>query len=527
MSKIRVHELAKELHMSNEALIGVLGKLNITVTNHMSSVTDEDHQLIVKFYNEAVKKMTKKAAPKRPSGPRKGNADAAKRAETNRKARAVEESKKPSQPKRNFTARSADEIKAEKAKKAAEAKAREAARKAAEAKKKADAKAREAARKQAEADKKRKAAEAKIAKEEERKRKSEARKMKKAEGKDEPKAEKTNKKKNRRAELIKEEVDFIELPDNVMVSLLADKLEVQVSDIIKNLMMRGIMVSANEEIDYELAEEIAMEYDMLVEKEPDKDLVEEFFKEEEAVEDSVENLVKRSPVVVVMGHVDHGKTSLLDALRESNVTAGEHGGITQHIGASVVEIPSGETITFLDTPGHEAFTAMRLRGAMATDIAILVVAADDGVMPQTVEAINHAKAAGVQIIVAVNKMDKPGANPDRVYQELAEYELVPEAWGGETICVQVSAIEKTNLDELMDMIILVSEMQSYKANPKRNGKGTIIEAELDKGRGPVATVLVQNGTLKIGDSIIAGPAYGRIRAMIDDKGHRWSCIRTY
>ncbi|MCK5763451.1 MAG: translation initiation factor IF-2, partial [Clostridiales bacterium] len=302
-----------------------------------------------------------------------------------------------------------------------------------------------------------------------------------------------------------------------MVNVLADLLDVQVSDIIKNLMGRGIMATANEEINFELAEEIALEYDLLAERAPEKDIVEAFFGLQE---DDEEDLVKRSPVVVVMGHVDHGKTSLLDALRESNTAENEHGGITQHIGASVVDTADGASITFLDTPGHEAFTAMRLRGAMATDIAILVVAADDGVMPQTVEAINHAKAAGIQIIVAVNKIDKPSANPDRVLQELVEYGLVPEAWGGDAICVQVSAIEKTNLDELLEMIALVSEVEDYKANPNRNAQGTIIEAQLDKGRGPVATVLVQNGTLKIGDSLVAGSAHGRIRAMIDDKGRR-------
>ncbi len=282
-------------------------------------------------------------------------------------------------------------------------------------------------------------------------------------------------------------------------------------------MLKGVMATANQEINFEIASEIALEYNVLLEKEPEQDLVEAFFAEEP---DDEADLITRSPIVVVMGHVDHGKTSLLDAIRESNVTSREAGGITQHIGASVVTI-NDHDITFLDTPGHEAFTAMRLRGAMATDIAILVVAADDGVMPQTIEAINHAKAAGVQIIVAVNKIDKPGANQDRVKQELVEYGLVAEDWGGDTICVPVSAIEKTNLDQLLEMILLVSEMEELKANPnKKKASGTIVEAQLDKGRGPVATVLIQNGTLKVGDSIIAGTAYGRIRAMIDDKGRR-------
>lgn len=530
MSKIKVHELAKELHMSNEALIGVLGKLNIKVSDKDSSVSDKDHQLIVKFYNEAVKKMTQKKKPKKNAGPKKGNADAAKRAAENKKTRDVEDAKKEAARRK---ARLAQENKgyktsggkktetpaatgtpapAKRTNKADDLKRREIERKEAEIRAAQDRKAKEIAKKKREEERRK-------AKEAEKLRKAEARKLAKAKKKDKPKQEKTNKKRHKQEDGQIVEREFIYLPENVMVSLLADRLDVQVSDIIKNLMMRGIMASANEEINFELAEEISMEYEMLVEKEVETDIVETFFEAEDDA-DPEESLVKRAPVVVVMGHVDHGKTSLLDALRESNVTAREHGGITQHIGASVVELSSGEAVTFLDTPGHEAFTAMRLRGAMATDIAILVVAADDGVMPQTVEAINHAKAAGVQIIVAVNKIDKAGANPDRVMQELTEYELVPEAWGGDTICVQVSAIEKTNLNELLDMITLVAEMQGYKANPKRKAKGSIIEAELDKGRGPVATVLVQNGTLKVGDAIIAGPAYGRIRAMIDDKGRR-------
>lgn len=312
------------------------------------------------------------------------------------------------------------------------------------------------------------------------------------------------------------ETDAVLIPEMVTVKELAEKLGKQSSDIIKSLMLKGVMATANQEIEFDTASEIALEYNVLVEKEPERDLVEEFFAEEP---DDEADLVTRSPIVVVMGHVDHGKTSLLDAIRESNVTSREAGGITQHIGASVVTI-NDHDITFLDTPGHEAFTAMRLRGAMATDIAILVVAADDGVMPQTIEAINHAKAAGVQIIVAVNKIDKPGANQDRVKQELVEYGLIAEDWGGDTICVPVSAIEKTNLDQLLEMILLVSEMEELKANPNKKASGTIVEAQLDKGRGPVATVLIQNGTLKVGDSIIAGTAYGRIRAMIDDKGRR-------
>ncbi|MDF1616363.1 translation initiation factor IF-2 [Petrocella sp. FN5] len=407
MSKIRVYELAKELDVTNKALIEVLRNLKVDIKNHMSSLTEEEYKVILDHYKKDEKED--------------------------------EESK----PEEENTIESAED----------------------------------------------------------------------------ETQKKTNKKRHKNVEEVVEEKEFIELPESVMVSLLADKLELQVSDIIKILMNRGIMATANQEIPFELAEEIAMEHDMLVVREPEKDIVELFFEDKDLV-DREEDLIKRSPVVVVMGHVDHGKTSLLDALRESNVTEKEHGGITQHIGASVVSLDGGETITFLDTPGHEAFTAMRLRGAMATDIAILVVAADDGVMPQTVEAINHAKAAGVQIIVAVNKIDKPGANPDRVLQELVEYGLIAEAWGGDTICVQVSALERTNLEELLEMIVLVAEVEDYKANPNRKARGTIIEAQLDKGRGPVATVLIQNGTLSVGDAIIAGPAYGRIRAMVDDKGRR-------
>ncbi len=332
------------------------------------------------------------------------------------------------------------------------------------------------------------------------------------------KRQKTSKK-HRKEEETEEKEDVIYIGDEISVKALAEKIECPISEIVKYLMLKGIMATANQEINFALATEIGLEYDILVEKEEEKDFIEEFFAAD--VKDD-KDTVKRPPVVVVMGHVDHGKTSLLDAIRQTQVTEGEQGGITQHIGAYSVEL-NNEKITFLDTPGHEAFTAMRLRGAMATDIAILVVAADDGVMPQTVEAINHAKAAGVQIIVAINKIDKEGANPDRVKQELIEYGLVTEDWGGDTICVHVSAIEKTGIDQLLEMILLVAELGELKANPKKPARGTIVEAQLDKGRGPVATVLVQNGTLKIGDSILAGTTHGKVRAMINDQGKR---VRT-
>ena len=314
----------------------------------------------------------------------------------------------------------------------------------------------------------------------------------------------------------KPEIKEITIPEKLTIRELADAMKMQPSVIVKKLFMEGVMVTVNQEIDFEKAEEIALGFDIIAEKEEKVDVIAELLKEDEEDED---DMVPRPPVVCVMGHVDHGKTSLLDAIRHTNVIDREAGGITQHIGAYVVEI-NGEKITFLDTPGHEAFTAMRMRGASSTDIAVLVVAADDGVMPQTVEAINHAKAAGVEIIVAVNKMDKPSANIDRVKQELTEYELIPEDWGGSTIFCPVSAHTKEGIDNLLEMILLTAEVMELKANPNRNARGLVIEAQLDKGRGAVATVLVQKGTLHVGDSIACGSSYGKVRAMIDDKGQR-------
>ncbi|HJD42139.1 MAG TPA: translation initiation factor IF-2 [Candidatus Mediterraneibacter quadrami] len=313
-----------------------------------------------------------------------------------------------------------------------------------------------------------------------------------------------------------EKIKQITIPEVLTIQELADKMKVVPSVIIKKLFLQGKVYTVNQEVDYETAEEIALEFDVLCEKEEVVDVIEELLKEDEEDESL---MVKRPPVVCVMGHVDHGKTSLLDAIRHTNVTDREAGGITQHIGAYMVEV-NGEKITFLDTPGHEAFTAMRMRGASSTDIAILVVAADDGVMPQTVEAINHARAAGVEIIVAINKIDKPGANIERVKQELTEYELIPEDWGGSTIFVPVSAHTKEGIPELLEMILLTAEVMELKANPDRAARGLVIEAELDKGKGSVATVLVQKGTLHVGDAIAAGSAHGRVRAMMDDKGRR-------
>ena len=314
----------------------------------------------------------------------------------------------------------------------------------------------------------------------------------------------------------REEVKEITLPEKMTIRELAEKMKMQPSVIVKKLFLEGVMVTVNHEIDFEKAQEIALDYDIIAEQEEKVDVIEELLKEDEEDEST---LVSRPPVVCVMGHVDHGKTSLLDCIRKTHVTDREAGGITQHIGAYMVNV-DGQKITFLDTPGHEAFTAMRMRGANATDIAILVVAADDGVMPQTVEAINHAKAAGVEIIVAINKIDKPSANIERVKQELSEYELIPEDWGGSTIFAPVSAHTGEGIDNLLEMILLTAEVGELKANPNRRARGLVIEAELDKGKGPVATILVQKGTLRVGDFIAAGASSGKVRAMIDDKGRK-------
>ena len=312
------------------------------------------------------------------------------------------------------------------------------------------------------------------------------------------------------------EVLTITIPDRITIKDLADKMKVQSSAVVKTLFMKGKMVTVNQEVDFDEASEIALEFNCICEEEEKVDVIAELLKEEE---EDTSSFPSRPPVVCVMGHVDHGKTSLLDAIRDTKVTDREAGGITQHIGAYTVSI-NGQDITFLDTPGHEAFTAMRMRGANSTDIAILVVAADDGVMPQTVEAINHAKAAGIEIIVAINKIDKPNANVDRVKQELSEYQLIPEDWGGSTIFVPVSAHTKEGIDTLLEMILLTAEVLELKANPKRKARGLVIEAQLDKGRGAVATVLVQKGTLHVGDPVACGSCHGKVRAMIDDTGAR-------
>ena len=332
------------------------------------------------------------------------------------------------------------------------------------------------------------------------------------------------KKKKTKRELELEEVErnaeaaggVIEIGETITVKELCEKLGKPTTDVIRNLIFLGVMAGVNQEIDFSTAEKLCEKYEVLVEKKEEETELEAFEEETDVVE---ENLEKRPPIVTIMGHVDHGKTSLLDAIRHAKVTSSEAGGITQHIGAYTVSL-NGEKITFLDTPGHEAFTAMRARGAQVTDIVILVVAADDGIMPQTKEAINHCKAAEVPMIVAINKIDRPGANIDRVKQELTEYDLVSEDWGGDTICVPVSAKTGENLESLLEMVLLTSEMQELKADPNRKAKGTVIEAKLDKGRGAVASLLIQNGTLNVGDSLLVGSTYGRIRAMFDDKGKK-------
>ena len=327
---------------------------------------------------------------------------------------------------------------------------------------------------------------------------------------------KKKRKKGSEDDNLEQDVEVIEIGKTITVKELAEKLNKPVNDVIKTLIFTGVMAAINQEIDFETAEKVAEKYEVAVYEKEEENILEEF-EEETDVEE--ENLAKRPPIITVMGHVDHGKTSLLDAIRKSKVTSTEAGGITQHIGAYTVEV-NGETLTFLDTPGHEAFTAMRARGAQITDVVILVVAADDGIMPQTVEAINHCKAANVPMIVAINKMDREGANPDRVKQELTEHGLVVEDWGGDIIAVPVSAKTRENIDTLLEMVLLTSEMQELKADAGRKAKGTVVEAKLDKGRGAVATLLVQNGTLHMGDSIIVGSTYGRIRAMFDDSGKK-------
>lgn len=418
MSKIRVHELAKQIGITSKELINKLNENGIDVKNHMSSVDENDAKKAIALFQQK-----SDASPKK-----------------NKKSTENKNENKAAQPENVGTPKS-----------------------------------------------------------------------------NHKKSSKKDKKSEKSPETIQQSSDIIivKVPKNITLKELANKLKQSVSQLIKMLMSQGLMFNQNQIIEFEQASKIAEKFNIILEEAEEMEL----FAQKLNTADDSQDLVERPPVVVVMGHVDHGKTSLLDAIRHTNVINTEAGGITQHIGAYTVSI-SDKTITFLDTPGHEAFTAMRMRGAQATDIAVLVVAADDGIMPQTIEAINHAKAAGVEIIVAINKIDKPGANIDRVKQELVEYGLVAEDWGGQTICVPVSAKNNIGIDDLLEMIILVAQMKELKANPKKAACGIIIESKLDRGRGPIATVLVQNGTLEIGNPIVAASSFGKIRAMINDKGNR-------
>ena len=484
MSKMRIYELAKQLGVANKELMEKMKSVGMEANSHMSMIEESDADKIRKLYQPAQKaEEPKKEAPKQ---------------EVKEQHKGNQQKEAPKQDNRN----------------------------------KGENKKAQDGKNQQNNNNQNKNNQNKNRNNNAQNNQNQGKKDKKGKGKKDQKP-RENPLERRRREMEEEaallaELEALEaaekaaepviksIPASISVKELAEVLGKKGSDLVMALMKKGQMLNINATLDFDTAAAIAEDYNVILEQEEEKDILETVFAEEE---DDEKDLKERPPVVVAMGHVDHGKTSLLDAIRHSNVTKGEAGGITQHIGAYTVQI-DGKPITFLDTPGHEAFTAMRMRGAQITDIAILVVAADDGVMPQTVEAINHAKAAGVEIIVAINKMDKPSANPDRVKQELVEYGLVAEDWGGQTICVPVSAVTKDGLDSLLEMIILVAEMKELKANPNKNARGAIVEAQLDKGRGPVATVLVQNGTLQVGDPIVAGAAYGKIRAMTDDKGRR-------
>ena len=473
MSKMRIHELAKSLDKSSTDIISILKEQGIEVKSHMSTITDEQIDIVMEQLNGSKQpKETKNEVLKK-------------------------ENQVKQEQKTSFN----DDVKAETKKEVKEQKK--------EVQKKEENK-----ENQKQKDKNFKEQNS-FSNQGNNKQKSKNNQKNTNENKKEQgKSMEETKVKEETA--VEETIRTIILPEVISVRDFAEKIKEPAAALIKKMFLAGKILNVNSDLTYEQAEEIALEYNCICEPEPKVDVIEEMLKEEEEDESK---LKERPPVVCVMGHVDHGKTSLLDAIRQTSVTTGEAGGITQHIGAYTVDV-NGQKITFLDTPGHEAFTAMRMRGAQSTDIAILVVAADDGVMPQTVEAINHAKAAGVEIIVAVNKIDKESANIERVKQELVEHELVAEDWGGSTIFCPVSAHTKEGIDNLLDMILLTAEVLELKANPNRRARGLVIEAQLDKGRGPVATVLVQKGTLRVGDAVAVGNAYGKVRAMIDDKGRR-------
>ncbi len=525
MNKIRIYELAKELGLSSKELINAAGKMNINVTNHMSTLEDNEVKAIKNLYEDNSKKNEKQETPKaapaaeqakpvatqstnKPNNPTPTAAPKAPTAAANVNTNNKNNNNRPNNnnfnPNRNNQARPENKPENKVENKAV----------------------------------------AQPADEEEIRVGSNKEEIKKVErigkkvqnkpphtGGNRPSFNNNRQQGNRNRNfrggrnvpstpMKKEEIIVskkpIKIGDSISVKELGEKLGKQATEIIKKLLMLGVMATINQELDFETASLIVDEFGLQVERQIDKTSEEVLLKEDE---DRPEEIIARPPVVTIMGHVDHGKTSLLDAIRETNVMETEAGGITQHIGAYTVNV-DGKKICFLDTPGHEAFTAMRARGAKVTDIAILVVAADDGIMPQTIEAINHAKAANVPIIVAINKIDKPGANQDRIKQEMTEYGLVAEEWGGETICAPVSAKMHEGISHLLEMILLVSEVQELKANPNKKAKGTVIEAKLDKQRGPIATVLVQEGTLNIGDAFVVGSTSGRIRAMLDDKGKK-------
>ena len=475
-NKPRIHSVAKELGVDNKELMEVLKKYGMGEKNHMSALTPADMDIIFDYYTHKfddgsdIGEFLKKAEKEK-----KEEVKEPKKA----KEEPVEEEPQDTEikaPKSRYVDTRSDVVDLEKMAKTEEI-------------------------------------EEKLTDEMQKNGVGGKQKIKK---KNKNKQKQTNNKETAAPKPKKKEKVKVVIPDEVTVGEFAEKAKLAATEVIKKLMELGIMASVSQTIDFDTAQLIGEDLNLIVEKEiivTDEDIL---FAEEE---DKEEDLVERYPIVVVMGHVDHGKTSLLDAIRSSHVTDTEAGGITQHIGAYCVPI-NDKKITFLDTPGHEAFTAMRARGAQVTDVAVIVVAADDGIMPQTIEAINHAKAAGVSIIIAINKIDKENANVDRVMQELTEYNLIPEEWGGDTVCVKVSAKNRVNIDGLLEMIILVSEMKELRANPKRMARGTVIEAKLDRGRGPVATVLVQTGTLHIGDTIVAGTSVGRVRAMINDGGAR-------
>ncbi|HHU82165.1 MAG TPA: translation initiation factor IF-2 [Firmicutes bacterium] len=568
--KIRVHELSKELGIQSKDLIRILNELGAGVKNHMSTVDDQYLEQIRRSFNTGVKKQRTPVKKDKPEPPRKEDAprvpDLEKKAKattssekkqpvakkptaatkakpvkeaaaktmvdrqktTVKKAKEKEEpspGKKPAAvakpqqqpampPKRQETAVATSKKPARPASgekpKAAVAPGKPAAR--VEAKKERSVPPGKGGVRQKPAAGAHGAHEKTVKKFPEKKGKGRAPSPQAQRRPQRPPGRRPGRKGARPSQPTTN-VKSVQIPGSITVKEFAQAIEVAATEVIKRLIALGVMAGINQEIDFDTAALVGEEFGVKVTAAPTE---EEILKVEE-IDDDPASLQPRWPVVTIMGHVDHGKTSLLDAIRESNVTALEAGGITQHIGAYQVEV-KGKKVTFVDTPGHEAFTAMRARGAQVTDIAVLVVAADDGVMPQTVEAINHAKAAQIPIIVAVNKIDKPAANPDRVKQELVQYELVPEDWGGDTVFVEVSALKKQGLDELLDMILLVAELRELRANPNRPAKGTVIEAKLDKGRGPVATVLVQNGTLKLGDTVIAGMFSGKVRALVNDKG---------